>query len=275
MVEGTCRICSQVDGGQGFNAWVRKTFTDHDLLVPGEIICENCLFWFDENSEALADKLGKDNARYVRIRNYSHFVVDGEWIPLSKGDKQRMQELLLGEPFPELAAIAESGQKHIVFRAARNPPDAEAGWVQFEEQSLFVQPNELAYLLDVLQALYTTFSKTEIQTGNYKQYRIRDFGLDFWYALESEIAPLRGSLLFELALFLTQKGEMDDTRTQAGGRLIGRYLAGDAGGLQEQVSAHDLAAVRGSGEKRRIHEPAPKVRQLALPEAGGDAGQDG
>lgn len=269
-----CKICGKKGQGQSFEKWVRKTFTDHDLLVEGEIICNDCLFWFEESSESLAEKLSKDSARLVRIRNYSHFIVDEEWIPLSKGDKQRMQELLLGEPFPELAAIAESGQKHIVFRATRNPPGAEAGWVQFEEQAIFVKPAELAYLLDIIESLYVTFSKAEIETGDYKQYRIRDFGLDFWYALESEIASLRESPLFKLALFLSQKGELGDTRTRDGSRLVGRYLARGAGGLQEQVSSDDMETVRGSSEKRGIHEQAPEVRQFALFEDGGDAGQE-
>lgn len=263
-----CKVCGGEGQGQPFVDWVKPTFTDHDLLVDGEIICGDCLFWFDEHSEPLAEKLGKDSARYVRIRNYSHFIVCGEWIPLSKGDKTRMQELLLNETFPELAAIAESGQKHIVFRATRNARGAEAGWVQFEEQAIFVEPQELAYLLDVIEALYTTFSKTEIESGNYKQYRIRDFGLDFWYALESEIAPVRQSALFKLALFLAQeKGEEDDPRTREGRRLIGRYLARDAGGLQVEVQADDLATVRGSYPKCcDEHERSRKIRQLALPE---------
>jgi hypothetical protein len=38
-----------------------------------------------------------------------------------------MLELLTTFPFPELAAIAESGQKHIIFRAPRNPAGQASG----------------------------------------------------------------------------------------------------------------------------------------------------
>jgi hypothetical protein len=207
----TCRFCGCEADGRPFNDWVRPTFTDHDKLLPGDIVCRDCLFWFDEKSELLAEIVGKDKPQ--RMRNYSHFIVDGEWLPLSKASKREMATLLLGTPFPQLAAIAESGQKHIAFRATWNPPRATAGWVQFEEQRLFVYPPELAQLLDTVETLHASFSKAEIGTGNYKQYRIRKFCLEEWRRLESRIAQVRGSLLFKLALFLAQKKEeKDDTR---------------------------------------------------------------
>ncbi len=211
---GICRVCgAESTSGTPFEKWIRPTFTDHDKLVAGDIICDDCLFWFDERSEVLARRMGKDKPQ--RMRNYSHFVVDGEWIPLSKSDKAHMIELLLDEPFPELAAIAESGQKHIVFRAPRNPKGARAGWIQFEEQSLFLNPDELAGLLRAIESLYARFSKSDIQTGRYAQHAVRAFGLEAWYALEQQIAPWRGSLLFRLALFLAQKPKEDERDTNA------------------------------------------------------------
>lgn len=103
----TCRFCGQSDkSGRPFNQWVRPTFTDHDKLKPGNIICDDCLFWFDEKSLELAHVTGKDKPQ--RMRNYSHFIVNGQWTPLSKGDKAQMKEILLTPPFPELAAIASS-----------------------------------------------------------------------------------------------------------------------------------------------------------------------
>ena len=85
---GVCRICGQDGIGFPFAAWVRNTFTDWDKILPGEIICQPCQFSFAESSELLASRVGK------RMRNYSHFVVGGEWIPLSKADKTRMVEIL-------------------------------------------------------------------------------------------------------------------------------------------------------------------------------------
>jgi len=267
-----CRICGEECGdGTLFDEWVKPTFTDHDKLHDGDVICDACLFWFDERSEELARRIGKDKPQ--RMRNYSHFVVNGEWIPLSKGDKRAMQVLLLAEPFPELAAIAESGQKHIVFRVTRNPSGSKAGWVQFEERALFVRPDELRVLLGIIETLYTTFSKSEIGTGQYRQYRIRKFGLAGWLALEARIKPVRGALLFRLALFLAQKekGELSGV-TGAGGNVAGCGLAGDSARLQKSLPPNDMATVRRRSEECGVHQPPGQVRQLAMPAFSSECG---
>lgn len=195
---GLCRICGEKGNGLLFLSWVRDTFTDWDKLVPGDIICHPCQFAFAETSEVLAARVSKD--RPQRMRNYSHFVVDGEWIPLSKADKAKMVEILRNGF--EVAVIADSGQKHIIFRAA-------PGVVQFEEQQVRDISAVLA-LLDPIQALYVGFGKSEIETGRYGQQRILKFGMTEWNRLERQIAPFRGSVAFSLALFLAQKGDSND-----------------------------------------------------------------
>lgn len=240
---GICRICGQPGSGLPFTTWVRDTFTDWDKILPGDIICQQCQFAFDEANELLTKRMDKwwstekeavaanpDRVKAwqkrnrtsmiptavqikltqmwggwcipQRMRNYSHFVIDDEWIPLSKADKARMAEILRGDF--EVAVIAESGQKHIVFRAV-------PGIVQFEEQQIRDVGAILA-LLNPIQSLYAGFSKSEIETGQYKQHRIIRFDLTEWHELERQIHHWRGSLLFRLAIFLAQKiGGKDDT----------------------------------------------------------------
>jgi len=194
-----CWLC----GGPAFGPtprreFVKPTFTDHDKVAcpDSDVICGACVFCHDERSELLASLVGKEKPQ--RMRNYSHFVVDGRWIPLSKGDKSRMADLLMQGP--ELAVIALSGQKHIIFRA-------QPGWWQIEEQSALPFPDRLGELLGIVEALYIDFSKTEIEMGDYRQDRIVKFGLAQWQQLENRVAPLRGSIDLELAIFLAQKGE--------------------------------------------------------------------
>lgn len=264
---GTCRVCGQMGVGQAFDAWVRPTFTDWDKLQPGNILCDGCAFWFEEQSEELARRTSKDKPQ--RMRNYSHFVVAGTWTPLSKGDKARMREILLSPPFPELAAVAESGQKHIVFRAPRNPADVLAGWVQFEEQAVWVEPPELGRLLDLVEDLYLGFSKSEIGSGSYAQHRIQRFGLEAWHELEAQIRPERGRSLLALALFLAQKREegidhANDRGTREGGRPAGRRVARGTGDVQEPIPNEHLDSIRGPGAERGLHREPGEVRQLAL-----------
>lgn len=265
MTSGVCRFCGQVGEGEAFRKWVRPTFTDHDKLLRGDIACFDCLFWFDEASAELAQRMGKDKPQ--RMRTYSHFVVDGVWTPLSKADKRRMRDFLLTPPFPELAVIADSGQKHLVFRATRNPAGVAAGWVQFEEAQLWVEPDELAGQMAVVDALYATFSKTEIASGQYLSWRIQEFGIELFLALEEQARAWRGSLLFALALFLAQKEErhVDNARGAAnGGDVAAGSLAGNTAGLQKQIPGKHLAAVRGSGVERGDDGQPGEVHQHAL-----------
>ena len=256
-----CRICGEVGHGVPFADWVRPTFTDHDKLQIGDIICHRCRWLFEERSELLAQRVGKDKPQ--RMRNYSHFVVDGRWIPLSKGNKPHMKDLLLGKPFPELACIADSGQKHIFFRAKWNPSGSEAGYVQFEEQSIFIERSALAWLLERIEKLYVTFNKAEIGTGDYSQYRILKFGLGTWRAYEHSIAYMRDSVLFKLALFLAQKGEGDGGVTRQSSGITTDNLAGSAAGLQAQVHEH-LGAIREQYPVSSPHQQSGQVRQLAM-----------
>jgi hypothetical protein len=258
----TCRFCGNNSVGISFTDWVKPTFTDHDKLLPGDSICDECLFWFDERSKDLAEIVGKEKPQ--RMRNYSHFIVGGEWTPLSKGNKPKMTDLLLRQPFPELAAIAQSGQKHIIFRAMRNPPGSASGWVQFEEQSLFVYPLELKTMLDTIESLYSEFSKGEIGTGQYKGYHVVKFGFQKWDKLEREIKQARGSLLFELALFLAQKGEPIDRATSKGSGLIDGDLERNTSRLQEPLPNDNLATVRESGQIGSIHKQPREICQLSM-----------
>lgn len=159
-----CAICGNDSQGTPFDDWVRDTFTNFDRLQPGEIICDDCKFWFEQKSEELQLRMGKDKPQ--KMQNYSHFIVDGEWIPVGKGDKRRIAALLLGGKMPEMAAIAISGQKHIAFRARRNPPGQNAGWVQFEERAVWIEQKRLRDVLEVIERLYAVFSKSEIEPKN-------------------------------------------------------------------------------------------------------------
>lgn len=261
-MQGQCKFCGQASEGVAFEKWVKPTFTDFDKLQGGEIVCNACMFFFDEASAELAERMSKEKPQ--RMRNYSHFIVNGEWTPLSKGNKAQMRELLLDDVFPELAAIADSGQKHIVFRATRNPAGSKAGWVQFEEQRLYLIPDDLRGLLALIEELYTEFSKGEIESGDYAGYRILKFGLERWLKLENQIKAVRGKPIFSLALFLAQRSDDGERNQEQGGGLAEGDLARNASGLQEPLPDDNLDTVRESGQKRGVHKQSGEVHQYSL-----------
>jgi len=261
---GTCRVCGLLGVGLPFIDWVRPTFTDWDKLQPGDILCQPCQFAFCERSELLAARVGKEKPQ--RMRNYSHFVVGGEWVPLSKGDKVRMARILLEES-PEVAVVAVSGQKHIIFRV-------QPGWWQVEEQAQLADPPTLRWHLERVEILYNGgFGKGEIETGDYAQHRIIKFGVGQWQAYEESLRPFRQSALFQLAVFLVQKkGEQNggtERVTPASSGIAGRDMARDTDELQEPLPPQHLATVRGQREERGVHQQSGQVRQLSLPKFGG------
>jgi len=197
---GMCCVCGNIGAGLQFGEWVRDTFADHDKLMSGSIICQACQFCFCESSQILARQVGKDKPQ--RMRNYSHFVLSGEWHPLGKGDKAKMTDLL--RQSPGVAVVAYSGQKHIIFRARPN-------WWQIEENTLRPFPAELFRILPLVEELYNGgMSKTEIETGRYIQHRIMAFGVERWCKIEDSIKPTRGSAALQLAVFLAQKEKGDE-----------------------------------------------------------------
>ena len=260
---GTCRVCGLPGVGLSFTDWVRPTFTDWDKLQPGGILCQPCQFAFAEQSELLAARVSKEKPQ--RMRNYSHFVVGSEWVPLSKGDKAQMARILLEES-PEVAIVAVSGQKHIIFRA-------QPGWWQVEEQSCLADLPVLQRHLERVEALYNGgFSKGEIETGNYAQHRILKFGVGKWNAHEGSLRPFRQTALFQLAVFLAQKkgeqGGGTERVVPASNGTVGRDMARDTDELQEPLPPQHLAAIRGQREERSLHQQPGQVRQLTMFEPG-------
>ena len=61
-VPGICRITGKPSKGLPFNKWVRDTFTDHGSLKPGSIISNEALFCFEEASEIVMKRAGKEKA---------------------------------------------------------------------------------------------------------------------------------------------------------------------------------------------------------------------
>jgi hypothetical protein len=193
-VKGICRTCGADSVGILFSSWVKDSFTNHDLLREGSIVCRACLFCFEEKSEILKAKTGRDKPQ--KMRTYSHFVVDGEWFPLTKADKRKMRELLKASP--TVAVIAESGQKHLLFRA-------RVGWWQFEEISMLPDWARVESMLPAIEELLTGFSKAEIESGNYNLYKVDKFGVRRWHELAQPLLKVNLSAYFQLAIFLAQK----------------------------------------------------------------------
>lgn len=196
---GTCRITGEASAGLPFAKWVRDTFTDHSFLKPGNIISNEALFCFDEASEYLQQRTGREKLQ--RFRTYSHIVADGVWHVCTKADKEKIFRLLTKSQ-PEIVCLSESGQKHLLFK---NRP----GLWQLEETTDIPADVESLKIIHATaqQLMQSGFSQTEIISGNYPTYKILKAGLAAWQAPEAVLKTYRFTKIFDLGtwmLFLPQ-----------------------------------------------------------------------
>lgn len=195
---GICRITGKPATGVPFIKWVRKTFTDQAFLFPGEIISNEALFCFDESSEIVMKRTGREKPQ--RFRTYSHIIdKTGRWHCLTKADKKLIFELIVDRA--ELVCLTDSGQKHLLFKH-------RPGMWQLDEQFILPDLETFRFLHGKMcRLLELGFSQTEVITGNYLQYRIAKAGIEAWKTLEDTIKPYRGISLFNFTswlLFITK-----------------------------------------------------------------------
>ena len=190
-LSGRCWLCGcETETGHPKKKIIKPTFTDHDLAaIPwSDVVCEHCAW-------ALS---------YRELRNYSILATgDGLYHPT----RAQIREAILNPPDPPfLLCVAESGQRWLHFKANVNLTNKGFG-VRMDNFDVIVSPELFKRALDPVEKLYQTFTKAEIESGNYQSHRIREFGLDRWEQLEKVVGPTRKSSLFQLVLFVAQREE--------------------------------------------------------------------
>jgi hypothetical protein len=198
--KGICRITGKESEGVIFEKWVRDTFTDLGSLKPGTIISNEALFCFDEASEAVQKKTGKEKLQ--RFRTYSHIIYKDQWYCVTKADKKKIFELICDDA--ELVCLTDSGQKHILFKH-------KPGMWQLDEVYIMPDIDHLKFLhLHMCDLLKLGFSQTEILTGNYITNRVLKAGMPEWKRIEEKIKRHRGSQMMEFAgwmLFIDEESK--------------------------------------------------------------------
>lgn len=191
-VEGVCRITGVQSTGVNFNQWVRDTFTDHASLKSGTIISNEAMFCFDEASEIIQKKTGKEKLQ--RFRTYSHIVLNGEWFCYTKAHKKQIFNSIINGA--EIVCLTDSGQKHLIFKH-------KIGFWQLDE--LFVAPD-----LDLFLSLHSAmtdlmkigFNQASIIEGNYNPNFIQKNGFQIWREKETYLKEHRGTGMFDFASWM-------------------------------------------------------------------------
>lgn len=210
--EFTCWVCAGRDThGMPRDDWNSASFTGQNRVraPASKWVCSACV-WVCARLSPVPGRPPKDGKQYGgNFRNYSHAYDGGEYANFSKGEKAGLLAWLRA-PRRGLwwAAIADSGQKHVIPWAPLNPPGTRRGSVLFEEQVVTLPMQAGWALVERMTALLTAgATKDEIASGDYTSRAWQLCG-DALPRFEDEWArQRRGSAWFALALWLAQRDE--------------------------------------------------------------------
>ena len=199
-----CWLCSgPVQHGAEGAKGVAKTFLDNRRChgAPGAV-CAACMAAMSKRQFTI------DGAGRAAPANLSHWGDDAGYCFGTKSDKARILGFLTtakrGRWF---AAIADSGQKHVLPFAQFNVGGGVTGIVSFETETVLVPPSAPTDAAQVTAMLNAGVSKTGILSGEYLPRQIMAAGVDVIDAFESWAKHQRGSGWFSLVVWLAQKGE--------------------------------------------------------------------
>lgn len=184
---GICRITGKQSKGIAFEKWVRRTFTDFAYLKPGTIISNEALFCFDEASEIVQRKTGRDKLQ--RFRTYSHIICNGEWFCCTKADKKRIYELICSGA--EIVSLTDTGQKHIFFKNRVGMWQLDEHYIPIDIPLLKFLHEEMTHLLDI------GFSQTEVISGKYSAIKLFKYRDSDFLQHENKIKAFRGNAIFD------------------------------------------------------------------------------
>ena len=192
-----CWVCADSTTRAVLRAkWQGAQFTGQNRVrAPASLhVCEPCVW-------AMSGKPPNT------LRMTSHLLDGGEYQRLNKGDKPAILAFLRRtHTRPWFAAVADSGQKHIVPWTPVNPPGAR-GRALFEETIVTLPTADGWVMLDRMALLLTMgATKAEIETGRYEARAWSLCGPTL-AAFEREHAGERGGAWFALAIWLAQRDE--------------------------------------------------------------------
>lgn len=235
-----CWICAGASSrGMRRVSWLGVTFVGQNRVrCPESVrVCEACVV-------CMAGKPPDT------LRMTSHLVDDRGWVRLNKGGKAEMRAWLRGPKSGDwFAAIADTGQKHVLPWTPVNPSGTRVERVLFEERPVTLEDWSL---VDEATALLTAgATKEEMGRG--------DYGARAWQlcgaairVFEGRFGGERGGGWFDLAVWLAQRDELavearmsaeketrDAERSRKGkaAKRRDRDAAGDAGGVPTDVGA--------------------------------------
>jgi hypothetical protein len=187
------------------------------------------------------------------MRAYSHlFEVDGEYLKLNKGKKPEMREFLRRQHATSwFAAVADSGQKHIVPWTPVNQPGTKRPVVLFEEMLVMLPCGEPGWaLVDQMTELLTAgATKEDITRGTYSTFAYERCAEQI-ERFETTWAWKRDAPWFSLAIWLAQRDEVavqERIAEEKAAKAMKREAAKTR--TKKETKAHDRKEGKGKAPK--------------------------
>jgi hypothetical protein len=217
-----------VAAGKPWDEWAGSNFVGQSKVAAPEstIVCAACCYLSSRLSPVPGRPPKPGKQLGGNYRNYSHVFDEGaepKYRNFSKAEKRELVAWLRAERKGRwFAAIAESGQKHVLISTPVN--EGRTGWVLFEETLVFVgRDREQWRILDAtVELLSLGIRKSEIENAGYstKSWIAHRRAIE---AYERTVDGARGGGLFALSVWLAQEEETDgkDQRGDDGGAPAG------------------------------------------------------
>lgn len=226
----------------------------------------------EEARASVETAAGRD--RGANWRNYSLLFDASDAVPLrvlSKGYKAEIRAWLRAEHRgPWFAAIADTGQKHVVPWTPVNI--GSRGRIRFEERELSLDPSRFG-LLDDLEALLTAgATKDEVLSGDYTPSTYQRCGA-LVETFEARWSSERASVWWDLAVWLSQRDEALVAERLEREKQAQKEKKRGAG-RKAEVGARGADGVLVAGDPPRVPaEPAGERAQMGGPAADAPADQ--
>ncbi len=211
-----CYLCAGSVGlGVFVDAWMGDGFTSQTLArCPwSQYVCVACAYVTSRVSPVLGRDPKEGKKFGGNFRNYSHVLDERGYFNASKGEKPMIRAFLEREhSAPWFAAIADSGQKHVLPFTRMNGP-GRGGVVLFDEQNVLV-PDDVALIGEMAALLSRGVTKDELASRDYYARSWQESRAEI-EAFETQHAHGRGGGWFTLALWLAQRDEEEYARREA------------------------------------------------------------
>lgn len=269
-----CWVCAgEAPRGMPREKWQGALFTSQNRvrLASSDWVCEPCV----HVASRIAPVPGRPPAPGKKFggnfRNYSHLWDETGYTNASKSEKPLILAFLRRRHSgPWFAAIADSGQKHVIAWTPVNPPGL-GGRVLFDETQVVVPRTEEGWrIVDAMARLLTVgATKEEIARGVY--------GPGAWLRCEAEIRSFeaehgrgRHGAWFGLALWLAQRDEEAVQARMAEEKANKKARDNDRGTKRRTAKPDGDGAV---GVARRVPARRRKPAEALGADGGSDAGR--